>query len=170
MLAKLWQFADRLISLSAFFGTVCLVLEVAVILVDVVGRYFGSPLDGARDISQMGMVIVVFGGMALCDRVGGHINVDIFEGVMPSWLNRLSDVAAPLIGAIMFLIIAWTVWESAKLSIMLNLATNIIYLPKAWFQYVVVVMSVITAIGMLLRALQAALTGAGAAPKAKVAS
>jgi len=168
MLAKLWQIADRLISLSALFGTICLILEVAVILVDVVGRYFGSPLDGARDISQMGMVIVVFGGMALCDRVGGHINVDIFESVMPRWLNRLSDVVAPLIGAIMFLIIAWTVWESAKLSIMLNLATNIIYLPKAWFQYVVVVMSVITAIGMFLRALQAALTDTGSAPKTEV--
>lgn len=89
---------------------------------------------------------------------------------MPAWLNRLSDVVAPLIGAIMFLIIAWTVWESAKLSIMLNLATNIIYLPKAWFQYIVVVMSLITAIGMLLRALQAALTDTGTAPKAEVVS
>jgi TRAP-type C4-dicarboxylate transport system permease small subunit len=79
MLARLWPWADRLISLSAFFGTVCLIVQVVVILIDVVGRYFGYPLTGARDISQMAMVMVVFGGMALCDRIGGHISVDVFE-------------------------------------------------------------------------------------------
>jgi hypothetical protein len=42
---------------------------------------------------------------------------------------------------------------------MLNLSTNILYLPKAWFQYVVVVMSIITAIAMLLRAAEAAISG-----------
>ena len=69
------------------------------------------------------------------------------------------DVIAPLLGAVIFAGIAWTVWESAALSRMLNLATNIIYLPKAWFQYVVVVMSIITAIGMLVRAVGIAMSG-----------
>jgi TRAP-type C4-dicarboxylate transport system permease small subunit len=159
MLARLWPWTDRLISLSAFFGTVCLIVQVVVILIDVVGRYFGYPLTGARDISQMAMVMVVFGGMALCDRIGGHISVDVFENYLPATLNRLSDVISPLIGAAIFFGIAWTVWESAMLSRMLNLSTNILYLPKAWFQYVVVVMSIITAIAMLLRAVEAAISG-----------
>lgn len=157
MLARIGHIADRLISLSALVGTIALVFVVGVILVDVVGRYFGAPLTGARDLSQMSMVIVVFGGMALCDRLGGHISVDIFENAMPDWANWLSDIISPLIGAAIFTGIAVTVWQSAQLSQMLNLATNIIYLPKAWFQYVVVVMSLITALGMLLRAAEAAL-------------
>ena len=159
MLARLWSLTDRLISLSVFVGTVCLALQVAVILVDVTGRYFGSPLTGARDITQMAMTMVVFGGMALCDRIGGHISVDVFEDYLPDALNRLSDIISPLIGAAIFFGIAWTVWESAMLSRMLNLSTNILYLPKAWFQYVVVVMSIITAIAMLLRAVEAAISG-----------
>lgn len=169
MLARLWSWADRLINLSAFFGTVCLMLQVTVIIVDVVGRYFGSPLTGARDITQMAMVIVVFGGMALCDRIGGHISVDVFENFLPARLNRLSDIVSPLIGAAIFFAIAWTVWESAALSRMLNLATNIIYLPKAWFQYVMVVMSVITGIAMLLRAAEAAISGKRAPHEREVA-
>jgi len=169
MLARLWPWADRLISLSAFFGTVCLMLQVAVIIVDVVGRYFGSPLTGARDITQMAMVIVVFGGMALCDRIGGHISVDVFENVLPARLNRLIDIVSPLIGAAIFFAIAWTVWESAALSRMLNLATNIIYLPKAWFQYVMVVMSVITGFAMLLRAAESAIRGKRAPHEREVA-
>lgn len=153
MLTLAMRWADRLIHASALAATLALILEVLVILLDVIGRYFGKPLTGAQDISQMAMVILVFGGMAWCDRTGGHISVDLFERVFPDWLNRLSDVLSALLGALVFAGIAWTVHESAALSRMLNLATNIIYLPKAWFQYAVVVFSVITALGMLLRAI-----------------
>jgi len=154
------KLADRLIDLSAILGSIGLLVEVLVILIDVTGRYFGAPLTGAQDISQMTMVIVVFGGMALCDKLGGHISVDVFEHVFPPRVLWLGDVIGPLLGGVIFCGIAWTVWESAALSRMLNLATNIIYLPKAWFQYVMVVLSLITAFGMFLRALTIAFKGA----------
>ncbi|POF30891.1 TRAP transporter small permease [Roseibium marinum] len=159
MLSAINKLADRLIGLSAVLGSIGLIVEVMVILVDVTGRYFGKPLTGAQDISQMTMVIIVFGGMALCDKLGGHISVDIFEYFFPPRVLWLGDVIAPLLGGVIFCGIAWTVWESAALSRMLNLATNIIYLPKAWFQYVVVVLSAITAFGMFTRALGIALSG-----------
>lgn len=159
MLTVLRRVADGLIALAAICGTIALLIEVSVILVDVVGRYFGAPLRGAQDLTQMGMIIIVFGGMALCDKLGGHISVDIFEHVFPQRILWLGDVVAPLLGGVIFCGIAWTVWESAALSRMLNLATNIIYLPKAWFQYVVVVMSIITALGMFMRGLGIALSG-----------
>lgn len=154
MLARLRQVADGLIALSAICGTIALVAVVAVILVDVVGRYFGEPLRGAQDISQMGMVLIVFGGMALCDKLGGHVAVDVFERAYPAWLNRAIDIAAALLGAAIFAIIAWAVWDSSKISQMLNLSTNIIRLPKAWFQWAMCAMSVVTALGMLLRAIE----------------
>ena len=122
------------------------------ILIDVIGRYFGSPLRGAQDVTQMAMVVLVFGGMALCDRQGGHIAVDLFERAFPAWLNRVTDIIAALLGTTIFALIAWNMWKSAALSQMLNLSTNIINLPKDWFQYYVVVSCVITALGMLLRA------------------
>jgi TRAP-type C4-dicarboxylate transport system permease small subunit len=153
VLASLQKGADGLTRLSALIGMIGLIAEVVVILIDVVGRFFGHPLTGAQDISMMAMVLIVFGGMALCDRIGGHIAVDLFENSMPTWMVRLGDVISALLGAAIFFGIAWTTWESAGLSRMLNLATNIINLPKAWFQYFMVVASVITALGMLLRAL-----------------
>ena len=152
MLAALQKGADRLTRLSALIGTLGLLAEVAVILIDVVGRYFHAPLRGAQDISEMAMVFVVFGGMALCDKVGGHISVDIFEGAMPRWMIRLGDIVSALLGAAIFLGIAWTTWDSAALSRMLNLATNIIQLPKDRFQYFIIAMSLVTALGMALRA------------------
>lgn len=162
MLAGLRRLADALIELCAIVGALGLLVEVVVILVDVVGRYFGAPLVGAQDISQMAMVILVFGGMALCDRLGGHISVDVFEPAFPRWLNHWVDVCAALLGAAIFAGIAWTVYESAKLSQMLNLATNIIRLPKFWFQYALCVFALVTALGMLLRAAEMLLRGSQA--------
>ncbi|WP_238364901.1 TRAP transporter small permease [Mesobacterium pallidum] len=158
MYRTLDKIAEGLTSLSALIGTIGLLGLVGVIMVDVVGRYFGQPLTGAQDITQMGLVLIVFGGMALCDRMGGHIAVDLFERSFPHWVIRLGDIATALLGAVIFATIAWHVWESSKLSLMLNLKTNIIYLPKAWFQWFVVGASTLTAFGMLVRLL-ALLTG-----------
>ncbi|MCB1389795.1 MAG: TRAP transporter small permease [Rhodobacteraceae bacterium] len=159
MLRTLDNIAGRVIALSAILGTLGLIAEVVVILIDVTGRYFGSPLRGAQDVTQMAMVVLVFGGMALCDRQGGHIAVDLFERSMPDWLIRVTDFLAATSGALIFLGIAWQMWKSAAISRMLHLATNIIYLPKDWFQYYIIACSIITAFGMTLRAVSLLLGG-----------
>ena len=159
MIAHLRTWADRLIGLSATIGALGLLVEVAVILTDVIGRAFGYPLYGSQDMITMAMVILVFGGMAMCDRDGGHIAVDIFEPRYPSWLNRFIDIFAAALGAIIFVFIAWAILESAKLSVMLNLSTNLLRLPKAWFQRGLAGLSIVTALGMLLRAVELSLSG-----------
>lgn len=152
-------FADRLIGLSATIGALALIVEVGVILVDVIGRAFGHPMYGSQDLITMVMVILVFGAMALCDRNGGHIAVDLFERYYPPLMNRIIDVVAALMGAVIFVALAWAVWESAKLSTMLNLSTNLLRLPKAWFQWALVGFCLLTAFGMALRALELAFRG-----------
>ena len=158
MIAHLRSWADRLIGLSATIGALGLLVEVAVILTDVTGRAFGNPLYGSQDMITMTMVILVFGGIAMCDRDGGHIAVDIFEPRYPAWLNRYIDIFAATLGAVIFVFIAWAILESAKLSVMLNLSTNLLRLPKAWFQWGLAGMSIVTAFSMLLRAIELALS------------
>ena len=101
----------------------------------------------------------VLGGMALCDRMGGHVAVDIFERYFPRGFNRAVDILSALIGAVIFLALAWAVYESAKLSVMLNLSTNLLNLPKVWFQWALCGFAVVTALGMTLRAAELALSG-----------
>ena len=64
-----------------------------------------------------------------------------------------------LFGAVIFAALAWTVMESAKLSVMLNLSTNLLELPKAWFQWALSGFSVLTALGLALRAIELVVTG-----------
>lgn len=151
--------ADRLIGLSALIGSAALAVLVGVILVDVIGSQFGMPIYGALDVTIMSMVIVVFGGMALCDRRGGHISVDLLERKFPPAMNRAIDAGSALLGAVIFVTLAAAVWESAKISEMLNLSTNLLRLPKAWFQWALCGLALLTALGMTLRAIEIAFTG-----------
>lgn len=153
------KLADGLIGLSATLGALGLMAEVAIILVDVIGRAFGKPLYGSQDLITMTMVILVFGAMALCDRKGGHIAVDLFERYYPDWMNRLIDIVAALIGALIFVGIAYAVNDSAQFSKMLNLSTNLLRLPKVWFQNALSLFALMTAVGMALRAVELALSG-----------
>ncbi|MBV7410939.1 TRAP transporter small permease [Maritimibacter sp. DP1N21-5] len=162
MLATVNKGADWLIRLSALLGTIGLLVAVTVILVDVVGRFFGSPLTGAQDMTQMAMVLIVFGGMALCDKIGGHVNVDLFEGMMPRWLIWAGDFASALIGMIIFAGIAWTTWTSVQLmrfQLGVIQKTNIIDLQFDWFKGFIIVASIITALGMFLRLITLVTTG-----------
>ena len=151
--------ADRLIGLSAAIGSTALILIVVVILVDVVGRAFGNPLYGGQDITTMAAVILVFAPMALCDRMGGHISVDLFERYFPDRMNRAIDISVAAIGAVIFATLASATWASAKLSVMLNLSTNLLYLPKAYFQWAAIAFMLLAALGLALRAVELATTG-----------
>ena len=148
--------ADRLIGLSAIIGSIGLLFEVAVILVDVIGRAAGKPLFGSQDLVTMTMVIIVFGGMALCDRKGGHIAVDVFESFFPETMNRVIDTVSALTGAMIFVLMAWAVFDSARISVMLNLSTNLLNLPKSWFQWSLCAFALLTAAGMFLRSVELA--------------
>lgn len=138
--------------MSAAAGSVALIVIVLTVLADVVGRYFHAPLYGAQDIVQMASVFVVFGGMAFCERRGGHIRVDLFERRFPAGLNHVLLVAGSLAGAVVFALIAWQMWEASKLARMLNMATNILSLPRAPFQYAIAALSAVASLGLLVKA------------------
>jgi len=159
MLASLRTWADRLISLSAALGSIGLIFVTLVILIDVIGRGIQNPLYGSQDLMTMTLVIVIFGGMAICDRQGSHVAVDLLENYFPDALNRAIDILSALLGALIFVALAYTVYESAKISTMLNLSTNLLRLPKAWFQWGLCSLSLLTAVAMLLRAVELSISG-----------
>ncbi|MBT8412763.1 MAG: TRAP transporter small permease [Boseongicola sp.] len=158
-LENIRKLADRLIGLSAAIGSTALLVAVVVVLIDVIGRAAGNPLYGSQDITTMAMTVLVFAPMALCDRRGGHVAVDLFERYFPARMNKLIDILVAIFGAVIFAALAWATWDSAKLSVMLNLSTNLLYLPKAWFQWGMIAFMSLASLGLALRALELSLTG-----------
>ena len=148
---------DILLWATAGIAGLGLLFEVVVILIDVTGRAFGRPLFGSLDLVTMAMVILVFGAMALCDRRGGHVGVDLLQPFFPKALNRAIDALSALLGALIFLALAKAVYDSAQISVMLNLSTNLLDLPKVWFQNSIVLFALVTALSMLLRSIELAI-------------
>lgn len=79
-----------------------------VAVLDVVLRYvFNAPLSSSYELIQLGMVLVVYCGLAWCGLTGGHIAVNFVGTLLDRprlrWLNALVHG----VGAILFLVIAW---------------------------------------------------------------
>ena len=88
-------------------GAVILAMMLVAVL-DVVLRYvFNAPLSSSYELIQLGMVLVVYCGLAWCGLTGGHIAVNFLGALLDRprlrWLNALVHC----VGAILFLVIAW---------------------------------------------------------------
>jgi TRAP-type transport system small permease protein len=102
----------RLFEGAAAAGSMVALAALAVLcgitVVDVSGRYlFNQPLLGAVELSEFLMAILCFGGLALAELRGGHINVDFFIGWLPRRARALLDAAGALFGAAFWGFISW---------------------------------------------------------------
>ncbi len=103
---------------------------------DVVMRYvFSAPILGAKDLLQMGMVLVFAFALPLTWRTGGHIVVDLIPDYPIRGLTVARDVAVRLIGLFVFALLAWQAWLRADDAALFNEATNMIEAPfRPFFQ------------------------------------
>jgi TRAP-type C4-dicarboxylate transport system permease small subunit len=105
MLARVFQAASMTASAVAIAA---LAVLCAVTVVDVSGRYlFNSPLLGAVEVSELLMVVLSFGGLALAELRGGHINVDFFIGWLPQRGRAILDAGGALLGAAFWGFVSW---------------------------------------------------------------
>lgn len=153
--------ANALVTASAVVGGLALLASLLVILADVIGRSLDHPISGSPDIIQLCFVLIVFGSVPICERTGGNVRMDLFDSSFSASANRLFDYFAVISGVVLFALIAWRMWESAKLSMMLDLSTNVLRIAKAPFQICVTVACLIVAFSMLVQLIEM-LTGADA--------
>lgn len=144
----------HLAALCARLAGAALLAMTALLLADVVGRAFGHPLFGAQELGEMGLLIVIFGAVALLDHRGGQIRVDLFASAMPKWLQTSVDRLSAGLTAALWFTLAYATVQSAQLSQMFGLKSNILGLPKAPFQYALAAFVAIAGVGALLRLFQ----------------
>jgi TRAP-type C4-dicarboxylate transport system permease small subunit len=115
--------------LAVVSGLILLAL-IGLTFVDVVLRYvFSSPFLGAKDLLQMGMVMVISLAFPFTWRMGGHIVVDLIPDYGLEALTRLRDLVVRLIGIFIFALLAWRGWIRADDAVLFNEATNMIGVP-----------------------------------------
>ncbi len=123
--------------------------------VDVPGRYFfNAPLDGATELTQLMMGVIVFAILpAVCFREE-HVSVDLLDLWLPSrWINRRQFILNGLM-AIMLSAVAWRVWISADFMVEYGDATEFLGIPYAPITYFIAIMNGAAAIAFLFNAVR----------------
>ena len=96
-LEKLLRWSTGLMAALALFAIMWLTL------LDVIGRkFFNNSIPGSLELTEVLMVIVIFGALPLVSWRGEHVVFDSLDPFIPAWLKGIQTSIVHLICAIVF--------------------------------------------------------------------
>lgn len=118
--------------------------------VDVFGRYlFNNSIDGAVEITQIGLAIIIFAEMPVITWRGGHIFVDLLDNFLGETMVRLLSMFAALVISTAFYTVAVRIWELAERQLSRGIVTEFLEVPTGYLIQYIAIMSWFTAAGMI---------------------
>ncbi len=120
--------------------------------VDVVGRYvFNHPLQGAYEITELSLAVLVFGGLPLVTERREHVATPLFDSFLRGLAKRLKELLVDLTGIVACAVLAWRLWLQAGVTAGLQTQTQVLHVPLAPFVYFMALASAISTAVLLLR-------------------
>jgi TRAP-type transport system small permease protein len=107
--------ADAVLGVAASILLFCLM---TLTFADVVARYLlNRPIRGAFEITELGLLVLIFAGLPLVSHADEHVTMDFIDRILPQRvLNAWMRVMHALCAAIMFFL-TWQVWiKAARIS------------------------------------------------------
>ena len=81
---------------------------------DVVGRYLlNKPIRGAFEITELGLVVLIFAGLPLVSHADEHVTMDFIDRILPDRVARAWVRVMHLICAAIMFFLSWQVWIKA---------------------------------------------------------
>lgn len=74
---------------------------------DVTGRFFGHPLRGAYQISEIMQVAIVCLAWPFTTEKMAHVRLDLLISRFPGWVQNKIDILTQTLSLVVFSIIAW---------------------------------------------------------------
>jgi TRAP-type C4-dicarboxylate transport system permease small subunit len=120
--------------------------------IDVIGRYiFNHPLQGAYEVTEMALAVLVFGGLPLVTERREHVATPLFDNVLRGLARRLKELAVDIAGVVACSVLAWRLWVQAGVTASLNTQSQVLHIPTAPFIYFMAITSAISTAVLLLR-------------------
>ncbi|MGE4243576.1 TRAP transporter small permease [Ramlibacter sp.] len=127
---KLLELACGLLSGLALFGIMVLTFF------DVMGRKFANhSIPGSLEITELLMVVVIFGALPLVSNRGEHVEFDSLDPYLPGWLRKLQSVAVHLLCAVLLIGLGWLMLRTGAQFTETGETTAQLKIPKAPFIY-----------------------------------
>ena len=122
----------------------------------VIMRYvFNAPILWALDVARVGLVVLVFFGLAYCGLTGGHIAVDFIGIFAPPQIVQISDVVIRSICFVLIALMAWQAMQQGLDAIEMGEGTNELEIPLFPFFAVVAFGSVAYCIVLIIQVARA---------------
>ncbi len=117
---------------------------------DVGGRYFfDNAVDGATEMTEMGIAILVFAELPIVTWRGGHVVVDILDRFLGSKLITILGLVSAFLMSTSLYFLATRIFELAARSHRREEVTEYLQLPVGYIVEYIAIMSWITAGAMI---------------------
>ncbi len=140
----------------AIAGGVILMFLMLLTVADVTLRKFFEPIEGSQDISESGLIVVVFLSMAYSGWTGGHIAVDLIGGVIKGRALGILDVAVSAFCGIFFVVVAWQSTIQGLDALEFGDGFNVLPIPHHPFCFMIAFGSLVYAVVLLVMAWRSA--------------
>lgn len=99
---------DFILNCFAYISGLCLVFIVISVCADVVIRnLFGQPVHWVFEIAEYLLLTIAFSGAAWCLREEGHVEMDIFTGMVSSKMRYLLKFITSILGGVLCAVLSW---------------------------------------------------------------
>ena len=114
---------------------------------DVVGRYLlNKPIRGAFEITELGLVVLIFAGLPLVSHADEHVTMDFIDRILPARVARAWVRVMHLICAAIMFFLSWQVWIKADRIAGYADTTDVLRIPIGPFVYFMALMIGLTGI------------------------
>ena len=123
--------------------------------VDVVARYvFNRPLRGAFEVTELLLVVLIFGGLPLVSHADEHVTMDFIDKLLGArWRDLWQRAVQVLCAALMFLL-TWLVWIKANRIAAYGDATDVLRIVYGPFVYFMALMIALAGLIHLYKAFE----------------
>ncbi|MCY7318677.1 MAG: TRAP transporter small permease [Ramlibacter sp.] len=158
---KLLELLSGLLSALALFSIMALTFS------DVVGRkLLDNSIPGSLELTELLMVVVIFGALPLVSLRGEHVEFDSLDNYLPAGLQRVQRAVVNFGCALALLALGWLMWKTGNQFLETGETTAQLKFLKAPFVYLMGVMCAVTGLvhlALTLRPPRALAEGDGAA-------
>jgi TRAP-type C4-dicarboxylate transport system permease small subunit len=122
-------------------------------VVNIVGRWlFDTPLQGAVELTEIGMVAIVFMGLAYAQVRDDHIRVDLLYQQLGARGRSVLDLFAALVSLATVALMSWRLWVYAGQLGASGRTTSALRIPLFWVAWIAVAGGVIYAVAVMVTA------------------
>ena len=149
--AKWERRADAVLGIaSAATLTMMMIVTVA----DVVLRYlFAAPIRGAFELTELGLLVLIFAGLPLVSRADEHVTMDFIDRALPPRARLVFVRIVHALTAAVMLALTWLMWLKADKIAAYADTSESLKIPLAPFVYFMAVMIATTGAIHLWKAL-----------------